>query len=252
MVDRTAQTVAMIQSKVREWIITGRYAPGEPLSQVTVAAELGVSRTPVREAFRLLELAGFVVAEHNKRFQVANFTAADMEDLYVLRIAVESTAIRASVPLMSDGDIEVLRASLDAMDAAIDLGSYAAWRDPHEAFHEQLLIHAGSRSRHCARDLSTHAERYRYALTLPASPTAWGDSHRDHHNLFAAAVKRVGDEASRQIVTHYGRVALSYLSLYAPLHDPRVLRTTMESLGSETQQADLQTASVDERNLSRA
>ncbi|WP_053385976.1 GntR family transcriptional regulator [Leucobacter japonicus] len=235
MAARTEQTVLNIHGLVRERIITGHYAPEEPLSQLPIAEELGVSRTPVREAFRLLEQEGLLIAEHNKRFRVASFSPADLEDLYVLRIAVESAAIRLSVPQIEEENLTVLRSYIEAMDAAIATGSYDAWRDPHHAFHELLLIHAGYRARSSARDLSVHAERYRYAVTLPESPISWAQSHQDHWDLFDSASKHDGDRASQQISLHYGRVALSYLSFSAPLYDPRMLRVTLDSVDASSE-----------------
>lgn len=229
---RTTPTVLNIQAVLRERIITGQYSPDQPLSQLLVAEDLGVSRTPVREAFRLLEQEGLVVAEHNKRFKVASFSPSDLEDLYMLRIAVESAALRVSVPQIGESDIDQLSELLASMNAAIAAESYDSWREPHDKFHATLLTHAGARTRACARDLATHAERYRYSVTLPASPMSWMQSQQDHYDLFESAVNRDGASASRQIAWHYGRVALSNLSLSAPLHDPRKLRVTIDALGS--------------------
>jgi DNA-binding GntR family transcriptional regulator len=229
MARRAAKTVSDIYTILKKRVIAGVYPAEEPLSQLGIAEELGVSRTPLREAFRLLEKEGLVVSESNKRFRVASFSPSDLEELYVLRIAVESVAVRVSVQRFQSFDLERLTTILAAMDEAILTGSYEDWREPHNAFHRLLLVHSGGRLRELASQLSEHAERYRYAASLPTNPTSWSESHQDHHKLYEAAVAGDGERASHQLAFHYGRVALSVLSFSAPLHDPQMLRLTLSS-----------------------
>lgn len=231
MAHRSIETVSAIHSLIKRRIITGVYAPDEPLSQLTLAQELGISRTPLREVFRLLEQEGLILSEHNKRFRVAGFSAADLEELYSLRITVEAAAARVSVPRLETPELAHLDELLAEMDRATDAEAYDEWHDPHAEFHRQLLIHSGERHLDVADRLSEHAERYRYASTLPSNPASWEEGRRDHHALRDAAHHGDGDEVARTLAAHYGRVALSVLSVSAPLHDPRILRTAIAHEG---------------------
>ena len=86
------RTVLEVHDLLRRLILGGRLAPGVVLSQVELARRLGVSRTPVREALRLLQQAGMVSAEPNLRCRVLGFDPDDIEALYMKRILMESLA----------------------------------------------------------------------------------------------------------------------------------------------------------------
>ena len=72
-------------SKIREDILSGKYKDNEELREVAIGEELGVSRTPVREAFRQLELEGLIQIVPNKGAYVTGITAKDVEDIYMIR-----------------------------------------------------------------------------------------------------------------------------------------------------------------------
>ena len=77
---------------------TGSSPPGAVMSQVALAEELGISRTPLREALRMLQSEGLVEGEPNRRVRVAPMTRTDLEELCVMRVTLEAEAIRLSVP----------------------------------------------------------------------------------------------------------------------------------------------------------
>jgi DNA-binding GntR family transcriptional regulator len=228
---RDVQIVDAVYEVLKRRIITGRYAPEEPLAQLRIAEELGISRTPLREVFRLLEQHGLVVSEHNKRFRVAGFSATDLDELYALRISVEGLAARVGIPLLTDTDLDHLRTLVGRMDSAVDNRDYERWNEPHIDFHRMLISRSGTRSVNLARQLSDHAERYRYASTQPQLPASWEQGRADHAALLAAAEDRDGERACSALAAHYGRVALSVLSLSAPMHEPRHIRQSMASCG---------------------
>lgn len=231
---RAIQTVDAVYTTLKQRIITGEYAPDEPLSQLKIAQELGISRTPLREVFRLLEQHGLVLSEHNKRFRVAGFSAVDLEELYALRISIEGLALRVGIPLLTDTDLRHLRALVDQMNAAVESRDYASWNEPHLEFHHTLICRSGARSVNLARQLSEHAERYRYASTQPELPASWEQGQADHDRLLHAAERRDGEQACSALAAHYGRVALSVLSLSAPMHEPRQIRQAMALCGADS------------------
>ena len=103
---KTRDMTWTVYSSLRESILNGTLPPGESLSQVQLANQLGVSRGPLREAVRMLQREGLVEAEVNRRGRVSSFSIDDLEQLYAMRIVHESLAIRINVPRFTKRDIE--------------------------------------------------------------------------------------------------------------------------------------------------
>ena len=89
-------------------IMQGQLSPGERLLEVQLADEMGVSRTPVREAIRRLELEGFVVMVPRKGAYVAGLSIDDVESVYEIRTALETLAVRLAAQRMETADYEQL------------------------------------------------------------------------------------------------------------------------------------------------
>ena len=106
--------------EVRRAILDGRLRPGQEISQLQLAERLGVSRTPLREALRILQNEGLVLAETWRRVGVAPVSADDVVHLYAMRIALELLAVRVSVPQLSASDLDGLAAALDELDRALE------------------------------------------------------------------------------------------------------------------------------------
>ena len=91
---------------IRERILDRTYPEGEPLRQDSLAAELGVSRIPIREALRQLEAEGLVTFNPQRGAVVSSLSIAEIEELFELRAELESDLLRRSVPLLTEDDIE--------------------------------------------------------------------------------------------------------------------------------------------------
>src|SRR3954469_10804043 len=107
--------VEQVYRRVREAILAGEIAPGSVMSQVALADDLGVSRTPLREALRMLQSEGLVDAQANRRVTVRPLSATDLEELTVMRVALEAEAIRLSVERLAPEDIAALEGRLAEM-----------------------------------------------------------------------------------------------------------------------------------------
>lgn len=104
-VQATGPTVEDLYVALREEILGGRLAEGEPLSQVKLAEQWGVNRTPLREALRMLQREGLIDAQYNRRARVSRLSTPDLEELYAERIITETLGIRLTVRAMEDADI---------------------------------------------------------------------------------------------------------------------------------------------------
>ncbi|MBR4514492.1 MAG: GntR family transcriptional regulator [Lachnospiraceae bacterium] len=92
----------VVFNTLRKAIIEGELDPGERLMEITLANKLGVSRTPVREAIRMLELEGLVVMLPRKGAQVANITVKDLTDALEVRMAIEELSVKLATKRLDD------------------------------------------------------------------------------------------------------------------------------------------------------
>ncbi len=123
-------------------IADGRLEPGGRYSVAQLAEQLGVSRTPVREALLMLEREGRVRFERNKGVRVLETTAADVAEVFELRLLLE---VPATVKGCGTVDVEALQAELDAMGERARGGDEPGFMDHDERFHELILLAAGNR-----------------------------------------------------------------------------------------------------------
>ena len=135
--------VEQVYRRVREAILEGEIAPGAVMSQVALADELGVSRTPLREALRMLQSEGLVDAQANRRVTVRPISATDVEELVVMRVALETEAIRLSVERLQPEAIAGLEGRLAEMAHFAKAKDYERWTHPHKAFHRGITAPAG-------------------------------------------------------------------------------------------------------------
>lgn len=193
----TAQDLVL--SSLREAILAGALPPGSRLRQERLAGQFGTSRIPVREALRALEHEGLVSSLPYRGFSVTELDADDIEEVYELRILLESHAVRLAVPLMTDDDLVALERMYDEMVRAHAGESQLAAR---ERFYLGLYSMAG-RPR-----LVTLIARLRQEV---ARSLRWPTLQHapEHHERFFEAV-RAGDDdgAAAQLASHYRRVAI--------------------------------------------
>src|SRR5262245_45319615 len=109
-------TVAQVHERLRSAILSGELAAGERMTQAALVSRFGCGRTPLREALRMLHREGLVTARPNAMIQVASLSAPDAEELYILRIAIESAAMHITVPRLSSADIGELEALMGKME----------------------------------------------------------------------------------------------------------------------------------------
>lgn len=223
-----------VHDRVREAILHGELAPGSVMSQVQLAQQLGVSRSPIREALRLLQREGLVDGEPNRQVRVADLSIADLEELYALRIVNEAMGIRASVPQMTEADIARLRELLDEMDSFANDRDPDRWEIPHRRFHWQLRSHAGERPNRLLEQLSDHSERYR-RFYLDTGPRAWSTGPAEHAAIVEACAQGDHVAAAEHLARHLSRTALTVLMQIAPEHDPRLIREAVRSVVSPAQ-----------------
>ena len=129
---------------IRDAILEGRLAPGSRLKEEQLAGELGISRTPIREALLVLQTEGLVEAAPNRGATVRRYAPADLDELYQLRAVLEGHAARVAADRITLAELEALAESCERFDALRDEGDLAALVTENQLFHETILVASGS------------------------------------------------------------------------------------------------------------
>ena len=193
---------------LRQSLDRGRWSPGEPLRQEEIAAEFGVSRVPVREAFFQLQAEGLVQVVPNKGVYVRTLSAANLSELFRLRRLLETDVLRDAVPAHDTASFN----RLDTVQAALDKArSVGDWLAGDREFHEALYAPA-QRPETLAmiRRLRFIVDRFYFARLKPSTRAqGW---HEEHHALIRAVRRRDAAAACRLLEDHLAQTERSALA----------------------------------------
>lgn len=197
---------------LREAITTGDLEVGQKLTELELAAQLGTSRAPVREALRQLEQEGLVVSYPYRGTEVLGVSQEEIENVLVpIRVALERFAFDKAMSVVTDDDIAGLESIIDSMDAAASAGDLTRLADDDIRFHEAIVILSGQQ--HCLQIWRTIQPRVRAYFRRDAN--YYGDSHavaEQHRELIRAL--RSGDRdhgllaITEHIRTHFSSDAV--------------------------------------------
>ncbi len=194
---------------VREWIVTGILPDNAPIRQDALAAELGVSKIPLREALGRLEQQGLLVSQANRGFSVRPMSAQEAEEIYELRLSIEPFAAARASLHATDSDREKAIAAFRALDEAAHT-NLAEVVVRNRQFHV-ALVRPGERrlTTELVERLVIIAERYAITHLEPAGGDA--RAHLEHRDLIDAWMAR--DRPALETLLHR--------HLEATLHDLR-------------------------------
>lgn len=175
---------------VREQIVTGRLGDNAPIRQDALAAELGVSKIPLREALARLEQEGLISSQANRGYFVKPLSAARLDELFALRQAVEPKAAAYAAAMAGEAERAAAVAAFERLDmAAGDNPSEVAVRN--REFHVALVQNSERLlTVQLVERLSILAERYVVAHLEPAGRDA--RAHQEHRELLDAYLARDG------------------------------------------------------------
>ncbi|EKY3917376.1 GntR family transcriptional regulator [Yersinia enterocolitica] len=220
--DKPNELVEYARNRLREEILTNRLKALDSLSQVQLARELGISRTPLREAVRLLEYEGLTTVQFNRRVIVSGLTAEDLDSLYAQRIMLESLALHARIPKMDEQFFTASRARVMQMRKAEEEHDVESWSRVHRDFHLGLVLGTSRRVDQPIEQCFDHAERYR-RFYLGDSDDNWRQTSADHMALQLAC--EAGDKAGavHKLIEHYTCTAMSVLQQINPAFSPKLI-----------------------------
>lgn len=186
----------MAHARIREGILSGRLPAGTKLNQADLANELGMSRIPVRDALRALAGEGLVEDHPRRTARVASLSLGDVAELYEIRIAIEPQASAMAVSLLTETDLDEIRAALGEVDASDDA---PAWLTAHDRFHE-LLYQRSQRPRMI--ELLDHARAQTRRYTWIRLDRDADEIAAEHHLILAAVERRDARSVRALIQAH--------------------------------------------------
>lgn len=209
-------------------ILSGQLKPGTILSQVEVAKALQVSRTPIREALRMLQEGGLVTGEPNYRSRVVEFDPCDIEALYIKRIALESLGVALTTQKMTDLLADKLRKVIAALESSEAHESFSRWLELHREFHRLIVAEGGPSFVADLEQLEKRSERYQSVYKGTHIQGWWQRGEAEHRALMEQMCARNVARATELSARHLARTALELLAALAPEYDTSRLRSTLK------------------------
>lgn len=203
-VSRQNSLSTYVFKKLREGIISGKYKENEELRELAIGKELGVSRTPVREALRQLELEGLVNIVPNKGAYVIGISSKDIHDIYEMRSLLEGLCVKKAVKVITDEQLAELESILDLSEFYADKGKMDKVLELDNSFHEGIYSAADSKMlKHTLSDFHQYIKAMR-KITL-ADKARVSDSNREHRALLMAMKERDSEKAAELAREHITR-----------------------------------------------
>ena len=200
--------------KLREDILSGKYAENEELKEVAIGEELGVSRTPVREAFRQLELEGLIQIIPNKGAYVTGITEKDVKDIYMIRSLLEGLCARWATEHITPEQMEEMEENIYLSRFHAQKGHLDQLAELDNRFHDILYEACNSKIlEHQLKDFHQYVLRVR-RKTL-ASKNRGPKSNEEHEQILLAIKAGDADKAeqlaNRHMINAYDNMVKSGL-----------------------------------------
>lgn len=190
-----------IYEGIKQLILRGELSNDAAVSENALARRFQVSRTPVREAVKRLELEGFVKIIPNQGIMIKEVSINEVKEIYDLRIAIEEFVVKELAELLSENDFRVLEESLKKQEKALDNRDAIAFHEEDRKFHDYFMRSYGntmivdfiSKLRDRIEGINVHLLRQPGNMNL---------FFREHGRIFEALRRRDAEEAARAMDEH--------------------------------------------------
>ena len=198
-----------ILETIRDAILKGSLKPGERVSEPELAERFGISRTPIREAFRQLESEGYLLVIPRKGAVVASLSARDIEEFYAIKIILEGFAARMAAEKLTEKDLERLEAINERLAQIAKEGDVKTFFRVHNEFHELFIKAAGNdKLFDMINQLVMKFKRLRLASL--SQPGRMEISVEEHRNMIQAFRDHDGERAD-SLVRHAATIGADVL-----------------------------------------
>lgn len=191
----------VVFNTLRQAILTGELKPGERLMEIHLANRLGVSRTPIREAIRKLELEGLVIMIPRRGAEVAQITEKSMNDVLEVRRSMDALCIELACERISDEELVALKKACDEFEKAVETGDIKVIAQADVAFHDIIVRATGNmRLVQLINNLSEQMYRYRFEYIKDGSQHA--RLVEEHRMIYDSIVRKDKETASQVAKLH--------------------------------------------------
>lgn len=196
---------AKVFNRLENSIISGEYSEGDSLNEIKIAKELGVSRTPVREALMQLELEGLVKNIPNKGAVVVGVSEKDIDDIYEIRMRIEGLASRLSARNISDDELRMLSQLVDLQEFYLGKSDSEQLGHLDGDFHK--IIYDSSRSRPLGAMLSSFHNYIKHARWVSVKADGRAEHSVAEHRAILAAISSHNEELAERLTCEHIRKA---------------------------------------------
>ena len=187
----------VVFNTLRESILTGEMKPGERLMEIHLANRLGVSRTPIREAIRMLELEGLVTMIPRRGAEVAQITEKGLRDVLEVRQALDALAIELACERITEEEIRELRRACDTFVQMTRTQDAVRIAQADVALHD-IIVRASGNDRLIQMVGNLSQQMYRYRLEYIKDVSQHGRLIEEHAHLQSGTVHSVPDSAEKE------------------------------------------------------
>lgn len=186
---------------LRQAILRGELKPGERLMEIALANKLGVSRTPIREAIRKLELEGLVIMIPRRGAQVASITESDLNEVLEVRQGLETLAIRFACDRITSEQMQALKKAKEKFERLHNKGNLMELTEADVEFHE--VIYQATHNQRMVQMLNNLREQmYRYRMEYLKDPKVIRDLIAEHEAIYQALKNRDKELAVKCVSEH--------------------------------------------------
>jgi DNA-binding GntR family transcriptional regulator len=191
----------LARDRLRTLIVHGDLAPGVALQETQLSEELGISRTPLREALKLLAAEGLLELRSNRSAQIAPLRQNEIDEIFEVISAIEGIAAQLAASRITNQELKRLTQLQERMEAHHDNGKLEEYFRINQEIHGFIVACAKNGILRSTHDtLLARAERARYFAL--SSRTRWDDSVREHRQILKALKARDAEAASRALTLH--------------------------------------------------
>lgn len=197
---RPALAVELVD-RIRAMIMEGELRPGHKVPEKALTLRFGVSRTPVREALKVLASEGYVQLIPNRGAAVAEVTLAEIEEVFPVIAALEGAAGELAARQATDGEVAAIRRLNDDMHSAFEAGDRPAYFDLNQQIHSAILTAARNPTLRQQHQMVAHrVRRARYHANL--TPERWSEAVLEHDSIVEALEARDAERLGGLMKAH--------------------------------------------------